>query len=310
MNRIVITGATGTIGLAFLNECIKRNTEVLALVNPGSSNIARIPASKLITVRECALQELADFRVSDAPYDAFIHLAWSSTNGDAARNCLQPQVMNIKYALDAVELAAKLGCKVFVGAGSQAEYGRTEEVLTEETAAKPETAYGMAKLCCGQMTRLACRQKGIRHIWPRILSTYGPGSQPQTIINYAVTQLLRNQSPSLTKCEQIWDFIYVSDAAKALLALAEKGKDGEIYVIGSGKARPLQQYMMTLKDVLEQETGEKLPPLGFGEKDYSDTTVMHLECSISKLSEDTGFQPQISFEEGIRHTMEWCRQFL
>ena len=224
MKRIVVTGATSSLGTALIDECIKQNIEVLAICNPNSKNMERITTHELVTIMECELSALADLKPENeighsVKYDAFIHLAWASTQGDAARNLLQPQAKNIQYALDAVDLAERLGCNIFVGAGSQAEYGRTNEILTEETPCHPETAYGIAKLCAGQMTRLACKQKGIIHIWPRILSAYGPNCQPQTIINYTLTELLQGRRPSLSGGDQIWDFIYTGDVARALLLL-------------------------------------------------------------------------------------------
>lgn len=305
IKSIVLTGATSSIGTAIIDECIKQNIEVLALVNPGSRNIDRITASQKVEILECALDSLCEFEHPGKQYDAFIHLAWAATAGDAARNQLQPQARNIQYALDAVDLASRLGCSVYVGSGSQAEYGRTDEILTESTIPRPETAYGMAKLCAGQMTRLACRQKGIRHIWPRILSAYGPKCQPQSVLNYTLTELLNDRRPSLSGGDQIWDFIYTGDVARALLLLAEKGQDGEVYVIGSGDARPLREYLMTAREVVEKKVGRSVPELGLGDKPYSESAVMHLACDISKLKRDTGFSLEASFDKGIENTIDW-----
>lgn len=323
---IVITGAASSLGLALINECIKQNIEVLAICRPNSRNMEKITKHKLVTIMECELSAFSDFKPakeagagcsansSDGKfsYDAFFHLAWASTQGDAARNLLQPQAKNIQYALDAVDLAKRLGCNVFVGAGSQAEYGRTNEILTEETPCHPETAYGMAKLCAGQMTKLSCKQKGIRHIWPRILSAYGPGCQPQTIINYTLTQLLQGRRPSLSGGEQIWDFIYTGDVARALLLLADQGKDGEAYVVGSGNARVLKEYLQDVRRIVteyvtksEQNSDFVCPELGLGDRPYGDNAVMHLACDIRKLKQDTGFEMETGFEEGIRKTIEW-----
>lgn len=305
VKKIVITGATSSLGTALVDECIKRNIEVLALVNPGSKNIDRITRADNVVIRECSLDALSKYESIGATYDAFIHLAWAATAGEAARNLITPQTLNILHSIDAVELAERLGCNVFIGAGSQAEYGRTDEVLTEETITRPETAYGMAKLCAGQMTRLACKQKGIRHIWTRILSAYGPNCQPQTVLNYTLTELLRDRRPALSAGEQIWDFIYTGDVARAFLLLAEKGKDGEVYVIGSGDARPLREYLLIAREVVEKEIGRSVPEIGLGDKPYSESSVMHLACDISKLRRDTGFEFETHFSDGIIETIEW-----
>ena len=303
LKGIVITGATSSIGCALIEECINQGIRVLAIANRGSKNIKWIPQDDLVSIVECSLEELGDLNYNvNNEYDAFVHLAWASTAGAIARNMLQPQAMNIKYSLDAVELAARIGCRVFLGAGSQAEYGRTDEILTEYTVTHPETGYGVAKLCAGQMTRLACRQKGMQHIWTRIVSAYGPKCQPQSVINYTITELLNGRTPSLSKGEQVWDFIYTGDVARAILLLLEKGLDGETYVIGFGKARKLSEFLLRIKDIVNPNV-----QLGLGDVEYGTNTVMHLACNISKLTNDTGFIPSIEFDEGIRRTEEWIK---
>lgn len=305
IRSVVVTGATSSIGTAIIDECIKQNISVLAIVNPGSSNISRITRADNVIINECALEDLKDYNAEGMEYDAFIHLAWAATAGDKARNLLIPQALNVKYAIEAVELAERMKCKVFVGSGSQAEYGRTDEVLTETTIPTPETAYGMAKLCAGQMTRLACAQKGIRHIWPRILSAYGPKCQPQSVINYTLETIIDGNTPSLSGGEQIWDFIYTGDVARALLMLAENGQDGEVYVIGSGQARQLRDYLLEAAEVTGQIIDRKDVKLGLGEKPYSSNAVMHLSCDISKLRRDTGFEAKTDFKQGITNTVQW-----
>ena len=309
MHKIVLTGATSSIGIAIINKCIRDETEVLAIANPGSVNIKRIPESPYVTVAEASLEQLSSpifdeygGRFKDG---AFIHLAWAATNGDAARNLVTPQALNIKYALDALDLAEKLGCSVFLGAGSQAEYGRREGILTEELIERPETAYGMAKLSACHMTRLAAAQKGIKHIWPRILSAYGPNCPDRTVINYSLIELINERIPELTKCEQIWDFIYIDDVAKALLLLCSKGRDGEVYLVGSGEDAVLRDYLTVSRDLLSERLGKELKPLGFGVKPYGPNTVMHLACSIDKLKADTGYEPDYTFADGMKETVEW-----
>ena len=302
-NTIAITGATGTIGISLIKQAIEQRKNVIALVNKGSVNISRIPKSDLVRVIECSLSDYKDLSCDGLSADVFIHLAWASTNR-MVRNNLMPQVDNIKYSLDSVDLAERLGCHTYVGAGSQAEYGRKDVALTEGLIPNPESAYGMAKLCAGQMTRLSCKNKGIRHIWPRILSTYGAYTQDTTIINYTLNCLLNGKKPSLTKCEQIWDFIHVDDAARALLMLAEKGKDGEIYCIGSGTSRMMKDYILEISNLIDSSI-----PIGFGDISYNDNTVMHLVGDISKLKQEIGFEPCISFSEGIKKTIEWAKEY-
>jgi nucleoside-diphosphate-sugar epimerase len=303
INKVALTGATGTLGTAIIRDCIANGIKVIAFTNRGSVNEHRIPQSDLVTKVYCSLEEMHSLETGELRADVFFHLAWGHTNR-AVRNILTPQVDNIKYSLDSVDLAHRLGCRVYVGAGSQAEYGRTNQVLIENTPVNPETAYGMAKLCSGQMTRLACKNKGIKHIWPRILSTYGPNTQDTTILNYTISSLLHGQKPLLTACEQIWDFLYVDDAARALMLLATKGRDGEIYCVSSGETRTLKEYVSVVSEAIGGDI-----EVGFGEVPYGENTVMHLEGDITKLRTETGFEPMVKFEDGILKTIEWAKDY-
>ena len=88
-----------------------------------------------------------------------------------------------------------LGCKVFLGAGSQAEYGRVSGILRPDTPAFPENGYGMAKLCAGQMSRVECQTLGMDHVWARILSVYGPHDGPATMISGTVHHAAGRRRP-------------------------------------------------------------------------------------------------------------------
>ena len=86
-----------------------------------------------------------------------------------------------------------------------------------------ETAYGKAKLKAGISSRSLCKELGIRHIWTRVLSIYGPFDGPNTLITSTIRKIINGERPALTAGEQVWDYLYSKDAAKALLMLGEFG---------------------------------------------------------------------------------------
>ncbi len=302
MKKAVITGATGAVGMAIISELASRNIEVLVLCRASSPRSAQIPNTPLIRRLDCPLDKMAELDLGDEKFDAFFHLAWEGTTG-AARNDMYLQSKNAKHTLDAVMLASRLGCSVFVGAGSQAEYGRVEGELDGRTPAFPENGYGMAKLCAGQMSRLMCRERGIRHIWLRILSVYGPYDGAQSLVSTAIDKISRGEHTSFTSGEQLWDYLYSGDAARAAVELAEKGKDGKIYCLGSGKAQPLAEYIKTIRDCICPSA-----ELGLGEIPYAEGQVMYLKANIEALVRDTGFVPSTPFEQGIKKTIEWYNE--
>ena len=295
----VVTGPTGAVGTALCRALAEQGIQVYAVCRPDSPRAVAIPQHPLISTVFCDAAALSQLpQQIGGQVDAFYHLAWVKTTG-AGRNDMQAQTDNIRYTLDAVDAAAALGCSVFLGAGSQAEYGRVEGKLSADTPCFPENGYGMAKLCAGQMSRVACEARGIGHIWVRILSVYGPGDGAGSMISGVIAKLLAGERPALTAGVQKWDYLYADDAAKALLLLALRGVHGRVYPLGSGRAVPLRSYIETLRDQIDPAL-----PLGFGEIPYSPLQVMHLEADITALEADTGYRPDTDFTVGIRRTIE------
>jgi nucleoside-diphosphate-sugar epimerase len=293
MKKIVITSATGMIGSALVRCALEQNMEVLCIVRESSGRLDNLPSSEKTKILFADLSDYADIDVSER-YDAFFHLAWDKTFG-VSRDDADIQVQNIQYTLDAVRLAKRLGCSVFIGAGSQAEYGIVSEPLKPDTPVNPRSGYGIAKYSAGKLSKLLCGQLGIRHNWIRILSVFGSFDAPHTLIMYAINELRAGRSPEFTKCEQVWDYLYSDDAARALLAVGAKGIDGKVYPLGSGRRRKLSDYLEALRGIINPEAS-----LLFGKKEYYPYQPMFLCADIAELTTDTGWTPEISFEEGIK----------
>ncbi len=303
VNRAIITGTTGAIGMALIRELLDKGFEVQVIVRPDSNRLDRLPVHERLYVLRCPLDALDTVTKEEiGSFDICYHLAWVGTIGPQ-RDDMSLQLKNVQYTLDAVYMAHRLNCKVFVGAGSQAEYGIVEGKLSSKTPVNPEMGYGIAKLCAGQMSRLECRRLGLRHEWTRILSIYGPYDGESTMIISGIRQMLRGQRPSFSKGEQQWDYLYSQDAARALYLIALKGKDGAVYPLGSGEAYPLYEYIETMRVSIDKKL-----EVGIGEFPYGERQVMYLCADIKELTEDTGFVPFVSFKEGIQNTIDWCKK--
>lgn len=300
----VVTGPTGAIGIALCEKLLRENVTVYAVCRPGSSRIKDLPKAAALHVVECDAKELATLpqKMEGVSVDAFFHFAWAHTIGQG-RNDMPAQIENIQSTIDAVRAAKALGCQVFLGAGSQAEYGRVEGLLKSDTPAFPENGYGMAKLCAGQMSRVEAKALDIDHVWVRILSVYGPHDGPMTMISGTIRKLLAGERPALTAGIQRWDYLYAGDAADAFYLAACHGRNGAVYPLGSGQAMPLKDYIIQMRDAIDPAL-----PLGLGEVPYGSLQVMHLQADISALQADTGFAPKTPFAEGIRRTMDWVKR--
>ncbi len=306
IRRAIVTGATGMLGLATINVLLNEGYEVIAVIRPGSSRADNLPADDRIVRVELGLDDIEELKSHLAPLskdsaELFFHFAWDGTHGDS-RNDVDMQMRNVRNAVAAVRAAASVGCGTFMGAGSQAEYGRVPEgtKLSGDTPVNPENGYGAGKLAACHMTRIEAGKLGIKHNWVRILSTYGPFDGMHTMVMSGIGKMLRGEKASYTKGEQLWDYLYCKDAARAFYLVATKGRSNVVYTIGSGEVRPLADYIRAIRDAIDPALD-----IGFGEVDYYPGQVMYLCADISGLKEDTGFVPEYTFEKGIKETVDW-----
>lgn len=303
MKKVIITGPTGPIGHALIEECINNNIKVFAICRPKSPRIKELPNNELLKIIEIDLNNLLEAReLLPEKIDVFYHLGWSGTFGDI-RNNMYLQNKNVEYTLDAVELAHLCGCNTFIGAGSQAEYGRVEGKITASTSTVPENGYGIAKLCAGIMSRIQAHKYGIRHIWTRILSVYGPYDGANTMVMSTISKLFNGEKPIFTKGEQMWDYLYSKDAGSIMLSLSgERSIDGKIYVLGSGTVRPLREYIEIIRDNIEPSL-----ELGIGELPYSKQQVMYLCADNEDICNGLNYSYKYDFYSGIKETIDWYR---
>lgn len=303
MKKVIITGPTGAVGHALIEECINNGVEVFAVCRPGSDRIKSLPSNNRLHIIEYDLNNLG--KAGEAlpkDCDVLYHFAWAGTFGDV-RNDMTLQVKNIQYTLDAVYLAHECGCHTFVGAGSQAEYGRVEGKLRADTPAFPENGYGMAKLCAGEMSRVQAHKYGMKHIWTRILSVYGPYDGNYTMVMSTINKLLNGETPSFTKGEQMWDFLYSKDVGAIMFNLgSDKSVDGKIYCLGSGVAKPLKEYIEIIRDSINPQL-----QLNFGAIPYAKNQVMYLCADNSDVVNDLSYEYRYDFIKGIKETIAWIK---
>lgn len=301
--KAIITGGTGMIGIALIRCLLSHDIEVTVIVNPDSSRQSVLNQFQDIKIIQKDLGHLKELEVVlSHDYNYFFHLAWMGTFGES-RNNMYLQNKNVEYTLDAVYLANRLGCEVFVGAGSQAEYGPVKEKMSSLTSTSPVTGYGIAKLCAGKMSRIFAQSLGLRHIWIRILSVYGPYDGTKTMVMSGLLNMLQGKKGEYTKGEQMWDYLFCDDAATAFYLAAKNGKDGKVYPLGSGQVRPLKEYIEIMRNNIDPDI-----PLNFGAVPYYPNQVMYMCADIDELMRDTGFVPKYPFDEGIKKTIQWIKE--
>ncbi len=306
--KAIVTGATGFIGLALCRELLQRGYEVVAVVRPDSRKKAGLlqlqkdfPEESLQII-ELHLKEMeALYTKHHIRADLFFHLAWDGPSG-AAREDFDIQYGNIRYAAEALKAAKDCGCIKFIGAGSQAEYGVVDGIAYEgRTLPSPFLMYGAAKLAAYRMCALLAEQLKIRFLWPRIYSVYGAGENPGTLVNYVLSSLKSGEMPELSPCENWWNFLYISDCARALRMLGEKETAEGVCHVASWDTRKLKEFVVQMRDIAAPGA-----ELGFGCRPADPKRTFQLQPEIGKLKE-SGLRPEISFQEGIRLKMKELR---
>lgn len=287
IKSVIVTGAAGFTGYSLVKALSDSGITVYAIVRPGSKHNRRLDGLLNVIILELDFGDIDSFDIEldDKPY-ALIHLAW-----DGKRYSCDDQVRNIWTTLHFVDMAYKLGCKRFVCTGSQAEYGATTMQQTEDMTPDPFCAYGAAKVAACYMSRYRAMELGIDWIWGRIFSLYGIYEPCGRLLPDMVSEMIDNEDITLSSCRQNWDYLYVSDAAEAIIALVKYGRNGEIYNIANGDYRPLREYVEEARMILGSESR-----LSYGN---DPDPYVSLQPSVQKIYKDTGWKARTSFCEGI-----------
>jgi nucleoside-diphosphate-sugar epimerase len=300
MKNVVVTGATSFIGIHIIKEYIKNNWIVIAVVRPNSKNLDRLPKSNLLTVVEIDMENIGKLteKIETIKIDIFYHLAWDGVRVPYRDNAIL-QNKNYICAINALKIAKKLGCNTFIGAGSQAEYGKCIGKIDENYPARPVTEYGKAKLKTYRALKKIANENNIKFIWTRIFSVYGIYDYQGTLVMSVLDKMKRDESIELTKCIQSWDFIHVEDLARAMYLLANKSCVEGIYNIASGDSRKLKDFIKDMKRISKSKS-----ELKFGAISYNSEGFISFEPVVDKLKQNLGWSCEINFEEGIKMLLE------
>lgn len=298
MKCILITGATSFIGLNLLNYLLN-DYKIIAVVRPNSQKLENLPVNVNLSVAELNLEEYDKLPliITENIY-GFIHLAWNGTRG-ADRENIEMQKLNYKFSISALHSAVKLNANIFMSAGSQAEYGLQNNIITEDTVPKPVTAYGKSKLKFYKYSMEFCKNNNIKFVEPRFFSLYGAGDYKGTLIMSILDKMLKNEPCDLTDCMQKWNFLNIKDAVTGmkLLLEGEQVKSGA-YNFASNDTRELKSFLLEMKNITNSKS-----ILNFGAIPHNDSGKYGINPDIRKLL-NTGWQPKISFEDGIREIIK------
>lgn len=299
---VIVTGATSFIGKAAVEELLKQGEKVYAAVRPGSAG--RLDLEALadrfpVRILECNLEDIESLKeqnMTDA--SAWLHLGWEGA-GSANRQNPALQARNIGYALSAVKTAGALGCNRFLFSGSQAEYGICDSPMKEDQPCHPVSEYAKSKVqVCRQAAELASRLH-MDYIHTRIFSVYGPGDHPWSLISTCIDTFLKGEHMEMGPCTQLWNFLYVTEAAGLLVKLLLGKAPAGVYNVAGEDTRPLRNYI----EELHRLCGSR-GSYHFGDRPPNAEGMVSLIPELTKLKAAVDFTQQIPFSEGIRRMVQ------
>jgi len=303
LKKAIVTGANGFVGSAVVEELSRRNIQTIAVVRNENSNIEKIRKLPYVTICYCNLSniETLSSKIPDRDIEAFYHFAWEGSAGKLRADC-DVQLDNVKASIDALKVCHELGCSRFVFASSIMEY-EVAKLMNTELSPSINTLYCTAKITADYMCKAIASQLDVEYISGIISNIYGVGEISPRLINTSVRKLLLGERPIFSSGIQQYDFIYITDAAKAFLAIGEKGKKNKSYYIGSSRPHSLKEYLIEMRDVVSPGA-----EIGLGELTFNGVSLTYTEFDIHALENDTGFKPEVSFADGINRTAIWIKK--
>jgi nucleoside-diphosphate-sugar epimerase len=295
--KILVTGAGGFLGSNLCNLLSKEH-KILA-VSRKFDNIIKSENVHFVKYDMTQYIDLNDKFDSFLP-DIVIHCAWEGGNSSKDVNEIW-QSNNIISSNNLLKLCSKYKVKHFIGFGSCAEYGDSQEKIDEKTVCKPINMYGINKFSFRLISERYCQDNEINFSWVRPVFTYGPFDVETRLIPKVIKSFLKNEDLVLNSCSAIVDYLYVEDFCNAVKNIIDFQLAGD-YVISSD-----QQYQV--KNIVQQ-IYKMIQPNSelFFDSSIVDKSPQFICGSSKKLKSLSRWTPLYSLEEGLNTTIKYFQQ--
>lgn len=297
MKRVVITGATSFLGAAMVEKCLTNHDEVYAVVRRNSSNLYRISKLGRVNIIELNLDEIECLPEELDKADVFIHFAWDGSGSEGRKDAVV-QGKNYEYAMKAVDVAQKIGCKLFIFPGSQAEYGKVYTETCEDMPCYPISEYGKNKLRFGTDAKLLLENSNMHFLHLRIYSVYGKNDRPGTLIESCIRTFQQGGCIEMGACTQEWNYLYIDDFATIVMSLIErwfnKGDLENIYNIGGPETKELRNFV---EDIYNKT--DKMGEYRLGMRAENAEGSPPLMPNLDRLRQVVDFESLTCFKDGV-----------
>ena len=300
--NVLVTGATGLVGGALVRLLESEGADVTTVERESATRRATgivVPSYSPTVVRDALDGIRADYVFHLGAYGVKPHendpLAMVEGNKGVTA-----------AVLDAV---ARSPPRLVVFAASCAQYAPIAAPgrLNEDAAMVPTSPYGAAKLAAEHSGRVLAKKHGMPFVSLRLFGVYGPGESPHRLIPYLARALARGQRPDLTGGEQVRDWIYVNDVARALVTAATAPTlDHDAYNVCSGSGIAVRDVVREVGRVMSAGAGMNDDTLGLGRRPYRPDEAMWMVGDPTRFGAATGWSASTPIEAGVRRTVEWA----
>lgn len=316
MKKVLITGASGFVGLHLIAHLLKENNlQIFATyLNEFSEQEKLKNLVKFIKIDLNRESEIENLIKSSEP-DYVYHLAALSSASSSFDNPKETLINNILVEVNLLEAIRRNGLKPKILIVSSAEvYGHVDPKdlpIDEETELRPTSPYAVSKIAQDFLGLQYYLSYDIGSIRVRPFNHIGPGQSPNFVVPAFCKKIVeiekgkREKVLTVGNLESRRDFTDVRDVVKAYALLMGRGKEGDVYNIGSGKSHKISDIL----DSLLSLTDEKI-------KIVQDQSLLRasddpdLVCDFTKIKEKTGWSPTIPLTQTLKDTLDYWRNII
>jgi dTDP-glucose 4,6-dehydratase len=329
----LVTGADGFMGSHLTDALVELGANVHAFVRATSSgalnNIGHLRGRLKVHFADLTDKTSVDYLVRelketapDRPY--LFHLGAQAHVGESWHRPYETVMANTVGTLNLLQSVVDHGLELekFDTAGTSEEYGNVREavahhhdfdaegglILHERSPINPKSVYATAKVAADFLTMNYHDAFGLPGIVTRMFNNYGPRQNPRYVTGTIITQALTRETVELGQLEPLRDFCFCTDGVRGHLTVAAHGIPGDVYVYGQGSNVSMRDWVDLILRVGEEEgfwPGDRQVVSTPSRYRPGASEVMALRVGHEKLTRETGWQPLVSWEDGVRDTIRW-----
>jgi nucleoside-diphosphate-sugar epimerase len=306
--RYLVTGGAGFIGSHLVEGLLARGHQVRIADNFSTGLRENLPPDGRADLVDGDLADADVARRAVAGCDYVLHQAAIPSVPRSVQDPIGTHVANVDATVQLLVAARDAGVKRLVFAASSSVYGNAAVLpKREDMRPHPLSPYAVQKLVCEQYCQMFTALYGFETVSTRYFNVFGPRQQPGSpysgVISLFIEAMAGGKAPTIYgDGKQTRDFTFVSDVVDGVLLAAEApGAAGEVINVACGRRVSLVELVRALQIILKRDIEPVFQPERTGD-------VRDSQADIYKARHLLGFEPRVSFEDGLRQTVEWFLQ--